>query len=32
MLSEAGFKIAAGDIGGPHGRKIVFNTLTASST
>lgn len=28
MLSEAGFKIAAGDIGGPHGRKIVFNTLT----
>jgi chemotaxis protein CheD len=30
MLSEAGFKIAAGDIGGPHGRKIVFNTLTGA--
>lgn len=28
ILSEAGFKIAAGDVGGPHGRKVVFNTLT----
>ncbi len=26
MIAEAGFSIAAGDVGGPHGRKIVFNT------
>ena len=28
MIAEAGFAIAAGDVGGPHGRKIVFNTQT----
>jgi chemotaxis protein CheD len=28
MLAEAGFTIAAGDVGGPHGRKVVFNTQT----
>jgi len=30
LLAEAGFKIAAGDVGGPHGRKVVFNTLTGA--
>ena len=28
MLADAGFAISAGDVGGPHGRKVVFNTQT----
>lgn len=30
MIADAGFTIAAGDVGGPHGRKVVFNTRTGA--
>jgi chemotaxis protein CheD len=30
LLAEAGFEIVAGDVGGPLGRKVVFNTKTGS--
>lgn len=30
LLAEAGFAIVASDVGGPRGRKVVFNTKTGS--